>query len=96
VIARRTAFDSSLQRAANQTSQPRAASEASPRCAACRFFCADPQELESRIAGLRSFGSGFSSVRAGDGLCEMHGRYLPATAHCASFEPRQVFAASAR
>jgi hypothetical protein len=74
----------------------RAVNQASPRCATCRFFCADPQELESRIAGLRSFGSGFSSVRAGDGLCETHGRYLPATAHCMSFEPRLPLAANAR
>jgi len=62
--------------------------ETSPRCAACRFFCSDPQELESRIAGLRSFGSGFASVRGGDGLCERHGRYLPAWAHCPSFAQR--------
>jgi len=62
--------------------------EASPRCAACRFFCSDPLELESRIAGLRSFGSGFASVRAGDGLCERYDRYLAARAHCQSFAPR--------
>jgi hypothetical protein len=67
-----------------------------PRCAACRFFCSDPQDLEARIAGLRSFGSGFASVRAGDGLCEAHGRYLPATAHCPSFEPRLARAANVR
>jgi hypothetical protein len=73
-----------------------AALEASPRCAACRFFCSDPQELESRIAGLRSFGSGFASVRAGDGLCERHERYLPASAHCSSFERRMPLAANAR
>jgi len=73
-----------------------AAIEASkPRCAACRFFCSSPQELESRIAGLRSFGSGFASVRAGDGLCERHGRYLAASAHCSSFELRVPLAANA-
>ena len=60
------------------------------RCAACAFFCADPRELEARIPGLRSFGSGFASVRAGDGLCEKNGRYLPASAHCLSFERRGV------
>jgi len=65
-----------------------AAIEAAPRCAACTFFCSDPQELESRIAGLRSLGSGFASVRSGDGLCEKHGRYLRASACCSSFEQR--------
>jgi len=70
--------------------------ETPPRCAACRFFCSDPQELESRIAGLRSFGSGFASVRAGDGLCERHDRYLHESAHCASFERRVPLAANAR
>ena len=59
-----------------------------PRCAACRFFCSDPQELESRIAGLRSFGSAFAAVRDADGLCTRHDRYLRATAYCQSFEAR--------
>jgi hypothetical protein len=67
-----------------------------PRCEACTFFCADPHELESRIAGLRSFGSGFASVRAGDGLCEKHDRYLPASAHCSSFARRMALAVNAR
>jgi hypothetical protein len=62
--------------------------EAARRCAACTYFCSDPQELESRIAGLRSLGSGFASVRSGDGLCEKHGRYLRASARCSSFEQR--------
>ena len=86
MIARRAAFDASLHDAAF---------DASPRCAACRFFCADSQELESRIAGLRSFGSGFASVRAGDGLCEKHDRYLSASAHCPSFDRRLPLAANA-
>ncbi|HET7063283.1 MAG TPA: hypothetical protein VFI49_03340 [Rudaea sp.] len=83
-------------RAAIEASSHCAAIEAPPRCAACTFFCSDPQELESRIAGLRSFGSGFASVRAGDGLCAKHGRYLPASAHCASFERRPLLAANTR
>jgi hypothetical protein len=86
VTACRAAIDASLHGAAI---------EASPRCAACRFFCSDPQELELRIVGLRSFGSGFASVRAGDGLCEKHDRYLPASAHCSSFERRLPLAANA-
>jgi len=46
-------------------------------------FRADPQELENAIPGLRSFGSAFAAVRADDGLCALHDRYLSATAHCA-------------
>ncbi len=83
------------ERAAIGTSSHGAAIEVRPRCAACTFFCSDPQELEERIAGLRSFGSGFASVRAGDGLCERHDRYLPASAHCSSFERRLPLAAHA-
>ncbi|HZX92716.1 MAG TPA: hypothetical protein VFE67_18915 [Rudaea sp.] len=82
-------------RAAIDASLHGAAIEAPPRCSACRFFCSNPQELESRIAGLRSFGSGFASVRAGDGLCEKHDRYLSASAHCSSFERRLPLAANA-
>jgi hypothetical protein len=51
-------------------------------CATCRFFRCDPREIESAIAGLRSFGSGYAAVRASDGLCEKHGRYLAASACC--------------
>lgn len=58
------------------------------RCAACAFFCGDSRELESRIPGLRSFGSGFAAVRDADGLCTTHDRYVRATAYCQSFEAR--------
>lgn len=52
------------------------------RCATCAFFRCDPHELESAIPGLRSFGSAFAAVRADDGLCLQHDRYLSASAHC--------------
>jgi hypothetical protein len=57
-------------------------------CAACAHFRSDPRELEARIPGLRSFGSGFAAVRADDGLCMLHGRYLASSSHCARFAAR--------
>ena len=57
-------------------------------CATCAHFRSDPLDLENAIAGLRSFGSGFAAVRADDGLCLLHDRYLSATAHCARYEAR--------
>jgi len=56
-------------------------------CANCRFFRADPHELERAIPGLLSFGSGHAAVRAHDGLCERHDRYLSAASSCGQHEP---------
>jgi len=52
-------------------------------CANCAHFVSDPEQLEDAIPGLRSLGSGFAAVRADDGLCLRHDRYLSAAAHCA-------------
>jgi len=72
-------------------SQLRSDSLRSPRrsCATCVSFRSDPFELESAIAGLRSFGSGFAAVRSNDGLCARHDRYLSASACCAQHELRR-------
>jgi hypothetical protein len=61
------------------------------RCGACAHFRNDPAWLERAIPGLASLSSGDASVRAGDGLCLQHDRYLAIDAHCADFT-----AASAR
>jgi len=45
--------------------------------------------IERFVPGLRSFGSGFASVRADDGLCLRHGRYLAASSFCADFRKRK-------
>ena len=63
-------------------------SPAARSCAACSHFRSDPRELEASIPGLRSFGSGYASVRADDGLCTVHDRYLSAASFCASFAER--------
>ncbi len=58
-----------------------------PCCRYCAYFRSEPKEIEAEIPGLRVLGSGYASVRAGDGLCRRHGRYLPATAACRDYHP---------
>jgi hypothetical protein len=57
-------------------------------CGSCRYFCQEPHEIESQMPGMRSLGSGHASVRAGDGICRRHDRYLGAASHCADFQDR--------
>ena len=57
------------------------------RCGSCRYFCQAPHQIESQMPGLRSLGSGFASVRASDGLCRRHERYLAASSGCADYDP---------
>jgi len=58
------------------------------RCGSCRYFCQAPHEIESQLPGMRSLGSGYASVRAADGICRRHDRYLGAASHCAHYERR--------
>jgi hypothetical protein len=57
------------------------------RCGSCGNFRNDPAYLEAVIPGLSSLSSGDASVRADDGLCLHHDRYLSARASCADFTP---------
>lgn len=57
-------------------------------CGRCTRFDGRPHAIEAAFPGLASMGSGSASVRAQDGLCALHGRYLPASAFCADFEAR--------
>lgn len=59
-----------------------------PRCGACRQFRSAAVVVESEIPGLRVLGSGYSSVRAGDGLCERFDRYLSDHHRCEYFAGR--------
>jgi hypothetical protein len=56
-------------------------------CGSCRYFCQAPHEIESQMPGLRSLGSVFASVRAADGLCRRHDRYLGASSRCDDYDP---------
>jgi hypothetical protein len=58
---------------------------AARRCGACRHFRNDPAYLEAAIPGLSSLSSAAASVRADDGLCLRHDRYLGSDAVCAAF-----------
>ena len=57
----------------------------SRNCGACRHFRNDPAYLEAAIPGLSSLSSAAASVRADDGICGLHGRYLEANRSCADF-----------
>jgi hypothetical protein len=57
-------------------------------CGSCRYFCQSPHEIESQMPGMRSLGSGHASVRASDGICRRHDRYLTASSHCADYQQR--------
>jgi hypothetical protein len=58
------------------------------RCGACRHFENDSAKLEVAFPGFAAMGSGFSSVRDGDGLCAVHDVYLSNRAGCDRFEAR--------
>ena len=55
------------------------------RCGRCVHFRNDRAYLEAAMPGLSSLSSGDASVRADDGVCERHDRYLSARASCADF-----------
>jgi hypothetical protein len=58
------------------------------RCDRCVYFRNDPAYLETVFPGLVSLGSGYGSVRAEDGVCSRHDRYLSAHARCPDFLAR--------
>jgi len=61
--------------------------EPSRQCLWCTHFRNDGKFLEAAFAGLPSLGSGFASVRADDGICLRHDRYLSARSSCPDFFP---------
>ena len=52
-------------------------------CRSCRHFEAQAAALEAALPGLSSLSSAYASVRAGDGLCALHVRYVAASSVCA-------------
>jgi hypothetical protein len=52
-------------------------------CADCLYFNGSPLDVEAAFPGLASLSSGYAAVRAADGLCAMHDRYVAATSRCA-------------
>jgi hypothetical protein len=62
---------------------PHASPQAMRQCRTCRHFRNDAAFLEAALPGLASLSSGYGSVRADDGLCLLHDRYLGARSSCA-------------
>ena len=56
-------------------------------CARCAHFRSQPAQIESRLRGLKSMSSAYASVRAEDGLCSRHDRYVAASSVCEDYQP---------
>ena len=57
-------------------------------CASCRHFSGAPRQVEAHLPGMRTLGSAFGAVRASDGLCRLHDRYLNPASSCQQYQPR--------
>jgi hypothetical protein len=55
-----------------------------PSCRECRHFQNDAAALEAALPGLKSLGSAHAAVRAHDGMCSFHGRYVAASSLCSA------------
>jgi len=55
------------------------------KCAVCAHFRNEPDYLEREIPGLATMSSAHASVRADDGICTLHERYLSARSTCTAF-----------
>jgi len=54
-------------------------------CRNCAHFRNDPEFLEAAFKGLNAMSSAWGSVRAEDGICRKHDRYLSPEAWCGEF-----------
>jgi hypothetical protein len=52
-------------------------------CADCRHFNGRPADIEAALPGLSSLSSAYAAVRAEDGICAVHERYVAASSVCA-------------
>jgi hypothetical protein len=65
--------------------KPKMQAAASSSCLACRHFSHAPREVEAALPGLMTLSSAYAAVRASDGICAVHDRYVAASSVCASF-----------
>ena len=56
-----------------------------PACLTCKHFKHAPAELEAALPGLSSLSSAYAAVRADDGICAVHQRYVTSTSVCPAF-----------
>jgi hypothetical protein len=61
-------------------------------CANCRHFFNASPAIESALPGLSSLSSGYASVRADDGVCSVHDRYVAAESVCGRHAARLITA----
>jgi len=54
-------------------------------CRSCVHFRNDPAFLEATFKGMSAMSSAWGSVRAEDGICQKHDRYLSPDAFCTHF-----------
>ena len=59
-----------------------------PSCLDCSQFNAAPLDIEAALPGLATLSSAYASVRANDGLCAQHERYVAASSVCAQHRAR--------
>src|SRR6266403_4286519 len=64
-----------------------------PACGNCRHFFNASPAIESALPGLSSLSSGYASVRADDGVCSLHDRYIAAESLCGRHAARPFIAA---
>jgi hypothetical protein len=64
-------------------------------CLGCRHFSHAPAEIESAFPGLSSLSSAYAAVRADDGICEVHSRYVTSTSTCDAYAGRAASYAAA-
>jgi hypothetical protein len=55
-------------------------------CGNCRYFHGAPVDVEAQLPGMRTLGSAYGSVRATDGICGLHDRYLTPSSSCPAHE----------
>jgi hypothetical protein len=57
-------------------------------CRTCRHFFNASPAIESALPGLSSLSSAYAAVRAEDGVCSLHDRYIAAESVCSSHAVR--------
>jgi len=59
-------------------------------CIGCRHFLHEPQALERALPGMATLSSAYAAVRADDGLCALHDRYVAASSSCERYNAPQA------
>lgn len=52
-------------------------------CSTCAHFDPRPAAIEAAFPGLSSLSSAYAAVKAADGLCSRHERYVAVSSVCA-------------